>query len=89
MRGLFAVVQPQQVGIAARQGKRGEVLPQLLRPVPVCRAVISVRLPSRDDLHHEVLLAQAEGGGVRSDARRRTVERVHKKHTVRRRFTRV
>src|SRR6516164_10456763 len=73
-RRLFAVIPPQQVGVATRQSERGEAFPEVLRPLPVCRAVTPVGLPTGNDLHHEMLLAQAESDRLRRNARGRAVE---------------
>jgi hypothetical protein len=38
-RRLFAVMRAEQVGVATRQGERGEALPEILCPAPVRRPV--------------------------------------------------
>src|SRR6516162_8881437 len=75
-RHLFAVIRPQQVGVATRQSERGKAFPEVVCPLSVRRVATSAGLPTGDDLHHEMLLAQAESDRLRWNARGRAVEMV-------------
>jgi hypothetical protein len=40
---LFAIIQAEQIRVAARQGERSEALPEILRPAPVRGAVPAIQ----------------------------------------------
>jgi imidazolonepropionase-like amidohydrolase len=57
---LRVLVWPQDIGISTRQRVRCQVFGQRLCPLPMNLPIVSIEVPSGDNLHHAALRSQSE-----------------------------